>query len=135
VFSECTRAIGYRPPKRLGVRYINRLDVPGDRIDISEWLQLGVLLPKQLLLDTTSYAINVTAPLPDGANVIVNSNSADSPLLNYGSVVLDIDVYFDNIFSGTPEEMWESAEELRHVKNSIFEACITDRSRALFDAE
>ena len=48
------------------------------------------------------------------------------------SVVLDIDVFRTTDLPDDEEELWKFLEELRQRKNTIFEACITDKARELF---
>ncbi|MFN5625028.1 MAG: TIGR04255 family protein, partial [Planctomyces sp.] len=49
------------------------------------------------------------------------------------SVVLDIDLFQDHALPNDEAELWKCFEALHDRKNEIFEACITDAARELFD--
>ena len=49
------------------------------------------------------------------------------------SVVLDIDLFRDHALPRDESELWNCFEVLHERKNEIFEACITDAARELFD--
>ena len=95
VFSQCMGKVGYRPVKRIGVRYINRLDIPSDIIRIDEWLRLAITLPPSIPSDLTTYGLHVALPLSSNVRLNLHISTVDSPVLQHGSLLLDIDVYVD----------------------------------------
>jgi uncharacterized protein (TIGR04255 family) len=46
---------------------------------------------------------------------------------------LDIDLFRTENIPGREQDLWECIESVRELKNSIFETCITDASRRLFE--
>ena len=48
------------------------------------------------------------------------------------AVVLDIDVFRTSGVATDEAELWEQLLQLRHEKNRVFESCITDEARRLF---
>lgn len=81
-----------------------------------------------------SYAVQVVFPLGDDCNLVLNSSSMPlSPLVGFTSLLLDIDISRDINLPKKDDAIWELLDQIRSHKNSIFEKCITDRSRALFD--
>ena len=48
-------------------------------------------------------------------------------------VVLDIDLFREQEVPQSEELIWEYFEQLHRTQNEIFEACITDETRRLFE--
>jgi uncharacterized protein (TIGR04255 family) len=127
---------GKRTVSRIGVRFINRIDVPGAlkrEIDPQEYLAIGVALPKVEWGSMKHYFVQVARSLDqDGCSITINTGTTPSPLIGHQSIVLDIDIYND---SSVPqrEGAWDLIMRIRELKNRVFEASITDAARALFD--
>ena len=126
---------GWRKITRLGVRYVNRIDVPGDHIQVGDYISFGMVLPPTLApTPVTSFALNAAMPLgKDDCRLILNSGSAASPLVHVSSFILDLDVSRETDLPQNEDGMWELANRIRAHKNIVFEACITDRARDLFN--
>lgn len=125
---------GWRKIARLGVRYVNRIDVPGDHVLISDYMTFGLVLPPLGLPPLASFAINAAMPLgKDDCRLILNGGSTASPLVNVTSFILDLDVSRESDLPQNEDGLWELADRIRGHKNTVFEACITDRARELFN--
>jgi uncharacterized protein (TIGR04255 family) len=123
---------------RIAVRYINRIDIPnpeGRSIDPSNYLNLGVALPGDIGGPMASYAVQVVLPLgADDCRLVLNSSSMPfSPLIGFTSLLLDIDICREINLPKKDDAIWELLDRIRAHKNRVFEKCITDESRALFD--
>ena len=121
---------------RVGVRFINRIDIPIIDAIVEESFYLDVYpkLPTSLG-PVTAYAVQSQLPSDaTGLNVIINSASVPSPLLGHGSIVVDIDVGKDINSTLKDEDVFDLLNEIRIKKNAVFEACVTDRARELFQA-
>jgi len=69
----------------------------------------------------------------DTCHVIINTASVPSPLIGYASFALDIDLIRDYEVPQADDDLWAYLSEVRRIKNSIFESCVTDKARALFE--
>jgi uncharacterized protein (TIGR04255 family) len=130
------RQIGWQRIVRVGIRYINRIDVPmqGPALSIEDYLNFSLRQPPIQLPPLQTYAINTSRPLgKDDCTLILNSGLVPSPLVNTVSLLLDIDVAREVDAPQNDKALWEFVERARQYKNEIFEACITDRTRELFD--
>jgi uncharacterized protein (TIGR04255 family) len=118
---------------RIGVRYVNRIDIPCDEvIRLEDYLKLYPQTPDDA--PVTTYAMQVTRPIgADDCNVTINSASVVSPLIGFNSFLLDLDVSREINLPRRDDALWELLERFRHHKNSIFESCITERTRVIFD--
>lgn len=137
-WTEIKRVVGSKEVSRIGIRYINRLDIPAvgeaAAVDVRDYLTLwphSPTLPNSQPM--TGYTLQITRPLgADECSVNLTSSSVPSPLLNHVSFLLDLDVYREQQIPKKEDAMWEIVEKMRTHKNIIFEACVTDKARALF---
>lgn len=131
------KAISNSTPKRIGVRYVNRIDIPLDnsaKIEIDDYLNFSPRVPKYSKYPLVGFLAQATSPT-DVEHWSVSTTSyvlSPAPLLGFVSVVLDIDVFRTDELPPREGDLWECIESVRSLKNTIFEACITDASRKLF---
>jgi uncharacterized protein (TIGR04255 family) len=122
---------------RIGLRYINRIDVlvrPNALIRVEDFLNVFPRSPDELGESMTGYTMQIVRPLgTDNCSLVLNSGTVPSPLIGFASFALDLDVYREQNLPRRDDELWALIENIRHHKNRIFESCITDRARALFD--
>lgn len=126
---------GYRKIKRVGIRYINRIDIPrpaNELIELSDYLLLEVHVPQPpfppIVQQTTQAIFRF-----DDCMVVVHMATVPSPLLNHASFALDIDFGREVNVPQADDGLWSYIEQIRDRKNVLFEACITERTRRMFD--
>jgi uncharacterized protein (TIGR04255 family) len=124
------KVIGKRKLLRIGVRFINRIDIYGEIDDPQHWVLAGPTLPAQF---ARPKVFNMHAVVPiDSAQVNLLVGTVPSPLPHCSSIVLDIDIYTTDVISDQTAERLEILNNFRSKKNWIFESCITDAARELF---
>lgn len=118
------------------MRYINRIDIPDKDVPvpIDKYLRFFPNFPVfdgRGAVDT--FAINGNMPIENtNFRLILNAGSTDSPLVKTLSFLLDIDVSRETAMPQNDDSLWTVVEEIRELKNRIFEASITDDARGLF---
>lgn len=122
---------------RIGVRYLNRIDIPlkrGHKIDIEDYLTIFPKYPEPYLLTSfTQYTMQVMGPFSiEGFYLIINTNVVKSPLIDHFSIVLDLDLSPQGDMPQRNDKVWEMINQMREYKNNAFEMCITDKARELF---
>ena len=120
---------------RCALRYINRIDVPGPRIEEYDYFGLYPKVPDALpQQDVIGMNLNLQMPQLDLQCVASVGQALVEPV-NPGhiSFILDIDIFRLGIEDWDDEATWSFLDKLRVRKNEIFEACITDRTRELID--
>lgn len=118
---------------RLAVRYINRIDLPLPVHDLKDYLRTVPEVSPDLPQGLAGYFMQVAIPQEDiKSTVLLNETIVPPAKPDVVSVVLDIDIFRTEDLPSEEEPMWGLFEELRIRKNSVFEACITDRTRELF---
>jgi uncharacterized protein (TIGR04255 family) len=130
------KAAGVIALSRIGVRYVNRIDIPlaeQPLVRVEDYLNVVAKSPDDLGQALTSYMMQVVRPLGvDDCVLALNSGTVVSPLIGFASLALDLDVFREVNLPQRDEDLWDVLNRIRGHKNRIFENCITDRARALF---
>ena len=129
-------AIAVKSVERVGVRYINRFDIRGRHIEISDYLRTTVNVSPYLPQVIMGYYLQVQVPVHkyDGIATIT-STIAPPQAEDALSLVLDIDCW--RVIQAPAESdenegtLSTTLADLRLMKNFVFEACITDATRGL----
>lgn len=121
---------------RIGVRYINRIDVPLETtsmLRVEDYLNFFPQSPDELNEPILSYTIQVVRPLGcDDCGLMLNSGTIPSPLVGFVSFLLDIDISREKYLPLRNDELRVLLDKVREHKNRVFESCITDLARGLF---
>ncbi|WP_294122790.1 TIGR04255 family protein [Sphingomonas sp.] len=132
------RVWGFRPIERIGVRFINRLDLPPNAkgtVDYEDYLNLRINLPKEFP-DIFLYNLRFQSPLDEIRSVAnILSGTVPDAVPGKASFLLDIDVFRDEDVPQKDADVLAYLEQVRACKNSLFETFITDMARELFDAD
>ena len=134
---EWRRSTAHRPVSRIGIRYLNRIDIPlkgVSKVDLATYLAFRPQIPGISNGPMAGYMVQATLPTdtPPWNTSIVSTIVTPPPLLNHVSLMLDIDVFRTEQIPGNEAELWRMIDDARPIKNRVFEKCITDESRKLF---
>lgn len=125
------------PPEkviRLAVRYINRIDIPGDTIDLKEYFRTSPEVSPDLPQTLEGFFMQLRIPIAGLPGLtLVNQTIIPPEKEGFVSVVLDIDLFLKENIPQSEPEIWDSFERLHTKKNEVFEACITNSARKLFE--
>jgi uncharacterized protein (TIGR04255 family) len=119
---------------RLAVRYINRIDIPGDGIELKDYFRTSPEVSEDLPQRLAGFFMQLRIPQEDlQGQLLINQTIV--PPANEGvvSVVLDVDLFRSDDVPNDEPGIWRFFEELHVRKNEVFEACITNKTRELFD--
>ena len=119
---------------RCALRYINRIDIPLQTVEIEKYLNIYPKLPD--LPDDATYTIagmQMSVLLPQDAlgDAVVNLATVDPYSPDGTSILLDIDIYKLVGINPTSELVWDLLSSQRGKKNELFENFITDKTREL----
>lgn len=131
VFAIYQRRVPRATVRRIGLRYINRIDLPHDAGDIREWLCSAPDIPAGLPQFVSSYSSEMAMPQPDMTGVVAVMRQAllDTPSPEVGPIILDIEMVCQ-VAVALPM-LWNVVETMHERENSIFERTITDRVRGI----
>ncbi|MGH8699742.1 MAG: TIGR04255 family protein [Burkholderiales bacterium] len=119
---------------RVATRYINRLELPVPLRDFDDYLTAAPKVPLGLPQSVSEFFARVVAPEPQcGASVILTQilEPADTAR-GVLPVILDIDVFKEEVFTPKSEAPWNLLSKFRDLKNEAFFGSVTDKAKELF---
>jgi uncharacterized protein (TIGR04255 family) len=128
------RAGSRRDIVRVGVRFINRIDIPLSNgiVEHEKYLAVYPKLPV-LFRAIDAYAMQARIPLDHGCHLTLNSAAVPSPIIGHNSFVLDLDIAKDHDLPQNDDDLLHLLNQIRKMKNDVFESFITNRARKLFN--
>lgn len=111
---------------RIGVRYINRISVSEDPVDLHEYFQVSPQLPEGLDVAMQAFLSRSESRYDDGPGLTVTFASSE------GAFILDLDVWNEVEAISNLEDVLEIVCDLRNRERVAFENSITDKARELF---
>jgi uncharacterized protein (TIGR04255 family) len=117
---------------RLGLRYVNRLELPAPG-ELTDYLLTAPRIAPGLPQVMSSYLMQISIPQPDMPGAVLNVRQGILPAERAGvaSIVVDHDLTQPLDISANSEEIWPMFERMHERQDQIFEATITDRTREL----
>ena len=118
---------------RVGLRFINRIDIPAPVENLQEYLPLTPSTDTAigLKLQGLFSQVRVYQPEFEGSVAITHALVEPPPVPGKRSFILDTDTFKDNDVPDSDEALWDLIEVFHSRKNDIFEASITDKVREL----
>jgi uncharacterized protein (TIGR04255 family) len=119
---------------RIAVRYINRIEITEREFELSGYLTAYPELPDSLPF-LSRFRLQLESPQRDIENghLVMSQGIIESNDPGVTPVLLDLDLY-RTVDLPVDDGLWQHIGELHVAENRIFESCITDRTRELFNA-
>jgi len=118
---------------RLGVRYINSIEIPSKSFDYDDYFTSVPRIPEGLPQVLQHFFTRTVIPFPEqGATAIVIQTPSDKQDPVNTAIILDIDVSVEKSLAAADERIWQIFEELRVIKNEIFFKSIKEETKELF---
>jgi uncharacterized protein (TIGR04255 family) len=120
---------------RLALRYINRIYVPEQTLQLEDYFNLYPATPSDFLQPIAQLFMQIQVPQQDmgpGVVAVVNLASAGKREDGANGFMLDIDLAAAQEMTVDGEHVFSRLDELRMRKNELFETFITDKTRELF---
>lgn len=136
-WKSLTKIVKRRDLSHVSARYVNRIDIPVDingHVDLHKYFNIGLSLPPYVqAMALQMFHVNCSLIHASGQyKYTLNVASTPSPLIDYMSFTIDIDIATIGVVPQNEEKMWELIGSLRQPKNDLFELCITPETRKLF---
>ena len=117
---------------RIGIRYINRLDVPLQSIELKEYLATFPEIAEGIPHVLNRYFMQLVIPIDSiKSTAIINQALVPPQVSGTTSIMLDIDLFRDQDAPQDEIQIWETLERLREVKNQIFNSTLTEKAKEL----
>ena len=125
---------GLRKIVQLGVRYINRIDIPisGPITRYEDYLTINLSLPESCD-GVSNYGWRFERPYPELESLAIVQSAMIAPEIpNHAAFLLDIDVIRKQSIPAKVDDIFLLLGKMRDLKNEIFELSITDTARSSF---
>lgn len=133
LLAPTVEALGIEEFSRVGLRFVNRIDIPEQKIDTDDYVTVRFDGPRQDRGAIEELQMRVVKPSEkEGLHYALILATTKSPWPDYSSILLDIDVFTREPIPAKGEKLMHVLGEMRREKNEIFEECVTDRARDLF---
>jgi len=116
----------------LAVRYVNRFDLPGDRIELHDYFRTYPEVSEDIKFDVVGFLNQLQITMPDiGGHATITQARVPPPRERVISVLLDIVI--SKVIKKPPHELdlKGAMDTLRARKNELFEACMKSQARDL----
>jgi uncharacterized protein (TIGR04255 family) len=123
---------------RIATRYINKIIIDEERIELEHYFNLYPSFPKTVGEDISGVFMQLRQEIKavSGATATIsftdtveNAGTADAKV----AFLLDFDISVEGSWSTDDGALWSVLEEFRRIKNEYFESSITDKCRSLFE--
>jgi len=114
--------------KRVALRYVNVIQFPGPRVDLDEYLPAAPKVPTELPQVVGSFLSRIVLPIPDARLVAIITQAIDESARPTPSVILDIDVYYQEVLAADMDAVLPILETIRTWKNKIFFSFVNEKT-------
>ncbi len=109
---------------RIGLRFINRIRLPGGEVELDDYMYDGPKPPRDLNFLISGFLHKNILSVP-GHAYLINIVRASSPSPSTGgdvdyAIILDIDVYLQETFEVDDNRIQGHLEDMRILKNEVF---------------
>ena len=123
--------------ERVAVRYVNLINLPLRKgsLRFEDYLRtFPQIAGIEEDIELEQFLVRLVMPQPDLSAKLILTETLLPPQSDVLGVILDIDLFRENIsLDVRSEEIWSILETFRSRKNKYFEASITDAARSLFE--
>ena len=117
---------------RIASRFINKIEIPLPFNDFQEYILNMPPIPNCLPQTFATFFMQIQVPCNDSYRNAIITETIE-PIIDFKlPFILDIDVFQELNVQNSTDSIVANFDELRKVKNEIFESCITDKTRKLF---
>jgi uncharacterized protein (TIGR04255 family) len=117
---------------KIATRFINRIEIPLPFESFQEFITNMPPIPTCLPQSFVSFFMQIQVPCNDKYRKVIITETIEPEQQTKLPFILDIDAFQELKVDKTEDNLRENFNELRNIKNSVFENCITDKTRQLF---
>ncbi len=125
----------FKPLSRIGVRYINRIDIPAEtgKIEVEDYFKIFPHVPKTKFPDLNHFLMQTITAIDDDKVLTINFHSTETPLLKHISMVFDLDVAQQANLPVSNSKLYNLLDVIRDKKDIFFEDLLTAKCKRLFN--
>ncbi len=130
-FSEAHSVLGIEGLSRLGLRYIDRIEIPETPLNWEDWFEFRIPIPDRFRRPGGKVQIHYDNELEEGLRAVCNIGTIRSEEAGSSTVMFDFDVILAGNARG--DELPDRLELVHEPQALAFEAFLKDNTRELFD--
>lgn len=117
---------------RLGLRYINRIEIPMPIRELSDYILTTPEMAPELPQSLDSFFMRLVVRDPNSQAVAIITLTME-PVIDQKvlPLIFDIDVFREAVFNSNDNGIWDTMEKLHELKNIIFFKSITEKTKEL----
>lgn len=118
----------------LGLRYINRIEIPVPFSDFREFVKTAPDIATGLSQGVRAFFMRLEIPDPTRGLIAIVTETIQPPTPDTKQLplIFDIDVVRSATFEPSSPAIWETFEQMRDYKNEIFFNTMTERAKEIF---
>lgn len=116
---------------RIATRFINKIEIPIDFDSFQDYVTNIPPIPGCLPQVIMNFFLQVQVPCFDERKNVVITETVEPVENDFLPFILDIDVFQTVELDNSIDTIVNNFNEIREIKNKIFESCITDKTRSL----
>lgn len=135
-FSALNETVEIKNIQRIGLRYINRIDIPSKTVDLDKYFDFRPFLGENLPQFLKSFIVGCEIPFrdeQDSCKVQLTNAIPEAP--GSSSYILDLDYYINKPEAVSKDEALEWVWRAHNNVENVFEGCIADSLRELFKGD
>jgi uncharacterized protein (TIGR04255 family) len=128
--ADAVNLYGIQDLDRVGLRYINKIDLPEKPVKWSDWFAVSLPVPEDFGERGGMFQFHFEQPMGGELHALINFLSLPTTLEKTTSVILDIDLVWHGF--GKVSELATTLEAVHAPHHNLFEAYLLDKARNLF---
>jgi uncharacterized protein (TIGR04255 family) len=135
-FNALTKTVDIKGIQRIGLRYINRIEISAPSIDLEKYFQFRPFMGKDFPEKVDGFITGCVFPFADGRDSCkIQLMSTNPEKATDTAALLDIDFSLAKPLSVSREEALAWVDSAHEKVEEIFEGCITDALREVFEEQ
>ncbi len=119
--------------RRIGLRYINRIEIPGPRARLEDYFHFRPFVGHDLPQDFASFIVGIEVPYDSSRDRLrLQATTAGAQAPDTATIMLDLDYFLAQPGQVALEGVTQWLEVAHSRLEDVFEACITDPLREMF---
>ena len=118
---------------RIGLRYINQLEIPGESVDLDQYLNFRPFVGPGLPQLFHGFILGIQTPYDEERDMLrLQLTTIEAKAAGASTLLLDMDYYLAQPEGVALETTFDWLERAHTRVQSVFENCLTDGLRSLF---
>ncbi len=133
-FEVYRRVVGPEGMRRIGLRYINRIEIAGQRVELEDYFDFRPFVGDKLPQDFGQFIVGIQVPYEDLRDVLrIQLASARVDIPDTVAIMLDLDYFMAQPGQVALDKVIDWVKVAHDRVEVAFEGCITDQLRQIFE--